>query len=104
MVSYWPDAANKPNATKYDIDYSTWYHKVSKFFLSRTINENRLENTIVISDQLADNINEIKNQDGENILIFGSPSASHSLLSEGLIEWFWLYVNPFFTWQRYAVR
>ncbi|HJP64107.1 MAG TPA: dihydrofolate reductase family protein, partial [Mucilaginibacter sp.] len=45
-------------------------------------------------DQLADNINEIKKQGGENILIFGSPRASHSLLGEGLIDEFWLFVNP----------
>jgi dihydrofolate reductase len=27
-------------------------------------------------------------------LIFGSPSASQSLLNEGLIDEFWLFVNP----------
>jgi dihydrofolate reductase len=53
-----------------------------------------LENTRVIGERLADNINEIKNRDGKNILIFGSPSASHSLLSLGLVDEFWLFVNP----------
>ena len=28
------------------------------------------------------------------MLIFGSPTASHSLLSLGLIDEFWLFVNP----------
>ena len=32
--------------------------------------------------------------DKENILIFGSPAASHSLLSQGLVDEFWLFVNP----------
>jgi dihydrofolate reductase len=62
--------------------------------LSKTLSEKGLDNTTVINDQLADNINKIKKQGGKNILIFGSPSASNSLLSLGLIDEFWLFVNP----------
>lgn len=58
------------------------------------MSEEGLENTTVISDGLAARINRIKEQDGKNILIFGSPGASHSLLREGLIDEFWLFVNP----------
>jgi len=94
MQSYWPTAGNKPNASKHDKEHSAWYSKVSKVVLSKTLSEEGLENTTVICDQLADNINKIKEQDGKNILIFGSPSASHSLLSLGLLDEFWLFVNP----------
>ena len=94
MQSYWPNAAEKPNATKHDIEHSAWYNKVSKVVLSKTIQETGLHNTKVISHQLSDNINRLKQQDGKNILIFGSPGASQSLLNEGLIDEFWLFVNP----------
>ncbi|UEG51117.1 dihydrofolate reductase family protein [Ferruginibacter lapsinanis] len=94
MQSYWPTAGEKPNASKHDIEHSTWYNKVSKVVLSTTITEAGLTNTTIISNQLTDNINKIKNREGKNILIFGSPSASQSLLNEGLIDEFWLFVNP----------
>ena len=94
MQSYWPKAGEKPNATKHDIEHSTWYNKVSKIVLSKTIHETGLHNTIVIGNQLPDNINKLKQQEGGNILIFGSPGASQSLLNEGLIDEFWLFVNP----------
>lgn len=94
MQSYWPTAAEQPNASKHDKEHSAWYNKVSKIVLSKTMNEKGLDNTTIISDRLADNINKIKNQDGKNILIFGSPRASHSLLAQGLIDEFWLFVNP----------
>jgi dihydrofolate reductase len=94
MQSYWPTAGKDPNASKHDKEHSVWYNKVSKVVLSKTMSEKELENTIVISDQLADNINKIKKQAGKNILIFGSPRASHSLLTQGLIDEFWLFVNP----------
>jgi len=94
MQSYWPNAGKEPNASKHDKEHSAWYNKVSKIVLSKTISEKGLDNTTVISGQLADNINKIKKQDGKNILIFGSPGASQSLLNEGLIDEFWLFVNP----------
>lgn len=94
MQSYWPTAADKPNASKHDKEHSAWYNNVSKVVLSKTISEKGLANTTVIGDHLADKINQIKKQDGKNILIFGSPTASHSLLSLGLIDEFWLFVNP----------
>jgi len=94
MQSYWPKAGEQPNATKHDKEHSAWYNKVSKVVLSKTISEKGLDNTTVISGQLTDNINKIKKQDGKNILIFGSPRASQSLLNEGLIDEFWLFVNP----------
>jgi dihydrofolate reductase len=94
MQNYWPTAGEKPNATKHDIDHSTWYNKVSKIVLSKTILETGLHNTKVIGHQLSDNINKLKQQEGKNVLIFGSPTASQSLLNEGLIDEFWLFVNP----------
>ena len=94
MQSYWPKAGEQPNATKHDIEHSNWYNKVSKVVLSKTMHETGLHNTKVIAGQLADNINTIKQQQGKNILIFGSPRASQSLLNEGLIDEFWLFVNP----------
>lgn len=94
MQSYWPTAGEQENASKHDKEHSAWYKKVSKVVLSKTMSEEGLDNTTVIGERLTDNINQIKQQDGKNILIFGSPSASHSLLSEGLIDEFWLFVNP----------
>ena len=94
MQNYWPTAGEKPNASKHDKEHSAWYNKVSKVVLSKTLSEKGLNNTKVIGDHLADNIHEIKKQEGKNILIFGSPRASHALLSEGLIDEFWLFVNP----------
>src|SRR4051812_33932256 len=52
MQSYWPTAAEQPGASKHDKEHSVWYSQVSKVVLSKTISEEGLENTIVISDQL----------------------------------------------------
>ena len=94
MQGYWPEAGNRPGATKHDKEHSAWYNKVSKVILSTTLREKSLDKTEIIGSDLASRINKIKKQHGKNILIFGSPSASHSLLAEDLIDEFWLFVNP----------
>jgi len=94
MQSYWPTAGDKPNASKHDKEHSSWYNSVPKVVLSRTIQQGDLQNTTVVSDNLSENISKIKKKDGKNIIIFGSPRASQSLLKEGLIDEFWLFVNP----------
>src|SRR5678810_105261 len=81
MESYWPKAGQQPNATKHDKEHSAWYNKVSKVVLSKTIQETGLHNTQVISDRHTDNINKLKQKKKKNILIFGSPGASQSLLN-----------------------
>jgi len=94
MEGYWPTAGNKPNASRHDIEHSKWYSKVHKVVLSRTLNESELNNTTVISDNLSERINEIKKQEGSDILLFGSPTATHSLIQLNLIDGYWLFVNP----------
>lgn len=94
MENYWPTAANSPTATKHDIEHSAWYNKSHKIVLSKTINENSYNNTTVISNNIADKINEIKQQIREDILLFGSPTATHLLIQQNLIDGYWLFVNP----------
>lgn len=94
MENYWPTAADKPNATKHDIEHSKWYSNIHKIVLSKTLKEAELTNTTIISDNLSERINEIKEQAGKEILLFGSPSATHSLIQLNLIDGYWLFVNP----------
>lgn len=94
MEGYWPTAADSPTASKHDIEHSKWYKDVHKIVLSKTIKETGLTNTTIISDNLSEAINEIKQQEGSDILVFGSPRATHALIQLNLIDGYWLFVNP----------
>jgi dihydrofolate reductase len=101
MENYWPTAGDEPTASKHDIEHSKWYKKAHKIVLSKTLKdadlpagEAGLTNTKIISDNLSNNINEIKEQAGEDILLFGSPTATHALIQLNLIDGYWLFVNP----------
>ena len=101
MENYWPTAGDKPTATRHDIEHSKWYNKAHKVVLSKTMKDAGLPagqagltNTKIIGDNLSARINEIKQQAGKDILLFGSPTATHSLIQQNLIDGYWLFVNP----------
>lgn len=94
MEAYWPTAANQPNATKHTIEHAAWYNKVDKVVLSKTLKGKTFNNTTIISENAGDHVRKLKQSNGKEIIIFGSPSASHSLMREGLIDELWLFVNP----------
>ena len=96
MEDYWPGAGEKPGASKHDIEHSRWYNKVHKVVLSKTMKDEDVTNTKIISDNVAEKMNEIKQSasGSEEILLFGSPTATHSLMQLNLIDGYWLFVNP----------
>lgn len=94
MEGYWPTAADQPNASKHDIEHAQWYRHANKLVLSTTMQAAGLNNTTVISNNIAAHIQQVKQQPGSDILVFGSPSATHALMQLNLIDGYWLFVNP----------
>ena len=88
----WPTTANKPGATKNMVKYSNWYNASAKIVLSHTLQAKG--NTIIINDNLPQEITKIKQQEGKDILVFGSPSIVHALLELDLLDSIWLIVHP----------
>lgn len=92
--SHWPTAAQNPNASTDTIKYSNWYNASQKIVLSTTMPSTDNNLTQIIHSNIAGEINKIKQQPGKNILIFGSPTTTHSLLEMNLIDGFYLIVYP----------
>jgi len=94
MENYWPTAGDKPNASRHDIEHSRWYGGIRKIVLSRSMKGMELPRTTIISSHIKAELEAIKSGAGPEILLFGSPSATHALQHEGLIDGYWLFVNP----------
>ncbi|TDH26932.1 dihydrofolate reductase [Segetibacter sp. 3557_3] len=94
MQAYWLDAGDKPTRTRYEIEHSQWYKQAHKVVISNTMKDKDFTNTTIIGDNLTENINELKSRVDEEILLFGSPTATHSLIQQDLIDGYWLFVNP----------
>ncbi|HEY8024689.1 MAG TPA: dihydrofolate reductase family protein [Burkholderiaceae bacterium] len=94
MESYWPTAADAPDASPHDHQHSRWYKSARKVVLSKTLSEKDHPNTQIIGSNVSEEISKLKQGAGSEILIFGSPSATHALMAENLIDEYWLFVNP----------
>lgn len=94
MDAYWPTAADSPNASDHDRQHSAWYKAVDKVVLSKTMAGQKHPKTTFVGDNFPTEIRRFKEQPGNNIVIFGSPRATHSLMKEGLVDQLWLFVNP----------
>ena len=93
MQSYWPTAADKPDATSHDINHAAWYKRVDKIVLSTTLKDPP-PNTRIISNNISAEITQLKQETPKNIQIFGSPGAVRSLIQDNLIDEYWIFVAP----------
>jgi dihydrofolate reductase len=94
MDAYWPTAGDSPDASKHDKEHSEWYNRVEKVVVSKTMQANGKPKLTVISDNVAERINALKQLDGAEITMFGSPGLAKTLLHHNLIDDYWLFINP----------
>lgn len=94
MESYWPTVLNNPNASRHGLEHAKWLQNVKKIVLSGSMDIAEWNNTMLIKDNIAEEIKALKEQPGKNLVIFGSPGAAKTLLELGLIEEFLLTICP----------
>jgi dihydrofolate reductase len=94
LNTHWPGKAKNAGATMNEIKYSNWYNSSAKIVLTRTLKETGIENGTAIHNNLAVEIEKLKQQLGKAIFIFGSPTAVHSLLELDLIDEICLILHP----------
>lgn len=94
MEGYWPTVLNDPNATKHESEHARWVQDVKKVVISGTMDKAEWNNTMLIKDNIAEEIKALKEQPGKDLVIFGSPGAAKTLLELGLIDEFLLTICP----------
>jgi dihydrofolate reductase len=94
MESYWPTAAESPNASKHEVEHGAWVNKALKIVFSKSLKTSGWRNTKIISGDVAEEISALVKQPGKNILLIGSASISHIFMQHDLIDEFWINVNP----------
>jgi len=94
MESYWPTAADKPTATKHDIDHARWVNPAPKIVFSRTLKKVGWKNTRIVKDHIAEEIAKLKRQPGKNLILFASPGLASTFMNLDLIDEYWFNINP----------
>ena len=94
MAGYWPTVLDDPNESEHSKAHARWVDKATKIVFSKTMKKAEWNNTIVINDNIAEEINKLKQQPGKDLVIFGSPGLAHSFMELDLIDEYQLTLNP----------
>ena len=70
------------------------FTETPKVVFSRTLEESEWDNTVVSNGDLAQEITRLKHQEGADIIAYGGGEFVSSLIKEGLIDEYHLFVNP----------
>jgi dihydrofolate reductase len=74
--------------------YADRINSMPKYVVSTTLQEGSWENSTIIRDNVAEEIEKLKQQPGQDILIFGSGDLTRRLMEEDLIDEYRLLVYP----------
>ena len=94
MESHWPKVLNDPNATGHQFKHARWYEKTTKIVFSRKLDKLDNHSARLVKENIPNEITSLKNSQGKNAMIFGSPGLVHSLTQLGLIDEFLIMLNP----------
>ncbi|MEO3972582.1 dihydrofolate reductase family protein [Streptomyces sp. CAU 1734] len=89
MAGAWPERSGDPFADR--------MNSLPKYVVSRTLDDSDLtwnNTTRIPGDEAVARIRELRDADGGDVLVMGSPTLARTLLSEGLVDELRLIVMP----------
>jgi dihydrofolate reductase len=92
-IDHWTDAANSFSEDPF-FNFARRIVSSQKVVFSSQHFTPRWERTVGITGDLSEQINQLKYQEGGDILCFGGTGFASSLLSNGLVDELQLFINP----------
>jgi dihydrofolate reductase len=97
MASYWLTVPGNPASTPAELEHARFLDNSTKIVVSRTLDHidwNNTTNTVLIKDNIATQINAIKQQPGKDIWFLGSTNLAQTFMQLDLIDEYRVNVNP----------
>ena len=90
MASYWPTPFAKEN----DPVVADKMNTIPKIVFSKTLDKVEWSNSRLVKENIAEEVSQLKQQQGRDLAIFGSANLMVSLLQMGLVDELRIMVNP----------
>jgi dihydrofolate reductase len=91
LINYWSSVLEKPDSPEFT--FAKKMIDIPKVVFTRTMTKSPWINTTLAHDLTSD-IQELKQQDGKDIMAYGGAGFVSSLIREDLIDDYYLFVNP----------
>ena len=94
LMGYWRNVLDNPEASTQALEHARWVHEVPKIVFSTTLPSADWKNTTLLRDNVVEEINKLKQQPGQDLVVFGSPGLAKSLMNLGLVDEYKLTLHP----------
>lgn len=94
MEGYWPSVLTNPASAGEELKHAQWLDGATKIVVSKTLESVQWKNTVIIHDNIAEEMTKIKQQPGKDLWLLGSPTLAQTFMRLGLIDEYRLNVNP----------
>ncbi len=93
FVTYWENVVNnQPESPEFS--FAKKMVNTPKVVFTQTLEKSGWNNTTLATGSLADEITQLKQQKGKDIIVYGGATFVSSLIAAGLIDEYHLFVNP----------
>lgn len=92
FIPYWEHVAKNPDSPDYEggIKFTT----TPKIVFSKTLTSSKWSNSIVNNGDIVEEINQLKNLEGGDIIAYGGAKFVSSLIKNHLIDEYYIMINP----------
>ncbi len=92
FITHWMEVAGNPDHPEHAAGVK--FVETPKVVFSRTLSKSNWENTTLASGDLPTEVNQLKSQAGNDMIVYGGASLVSALIQAGLIDELYLFVNP----------
>jgi dihydrofolate reductase len=93
-VTYQEFAASWPKIKPEKDPFAPYMNSVRKYVVSTTLDKAEWNNSVLITGNLIEEVNKLKQQDGQDIAVHGSATLSQMLMQHDLVDRIHLLVYP----------
>ena len=93
-VTYQAFAASWPKIKPEKDPFAPYMNSVHKYVVSTTLDKAEWNNSVLIKGNLVEEVNKLKQQDGQDIAVHGSGRLVHTLMQHDLVDGIRLLVYP----------
>lgn len=92
FIPHWANVAKNPKDPEFEGGVK--YTNMPKIIFTKTLKKSIWDNTEIANGDLVEEINKLKAQNGNDIIVYGGGTFVTSLINARLIDEFHLFINP----------
>lgn len=92
FVNYWAKVVEDPKNPEYS--FARIMHDTTKVVFTKTLNKTEWVNTKLAKGDIVEEVNNLKRQDGREMIVYGGANFVSSLIKHNLIDEYNLFINP----------